>query len=77
MNMYGGSSVGFQVGGQRNTPHQQDHARDLWNYFYRGLISFAEVASVLGPRELLLKMEESANEFARVAGKPYAARSEA
>ena len=76
MSMYGGRAVGFRIEGQLNTPHQQDHESDLWNYFYRGLISFAETASVLGQAELLSKMESIANEFARVAGKSYAKKSE-
>lgn len=71
MNMYGGPSVGFQVSGQGDTPHQRDHQIDLWNYFYRGLISFAEVASVLGPQELLQQMEAVVFVFARTAGKSY------
>ena len=73
MNMYGGPRVGFQIRGQVGTPHQKDHELDLWNYFYRGLISFAEVACVLGDRDQYEKMEAEAMMFARAAGKPYAA----
>lgn len=71
MNMYGGPSIGFQIRGQVGTAHQQDHERDLWNYFYRGLISFAEVACAFGNREQHEKMEDEAMRFAQAAGKPY------
>src|SRR3989304_1122024 len=71
MNMYGGKPPRFQVQGQLNTPHQQPHKKDLWNYFYRGLISFAEVACAFKMTELHLKLEDIVVDFAKKAGKDY------
>jgi hypothetical protein len=69
MNMYDGVALGFQVKGQCNTRHQEEHHYDLWNYFYRGLISFAEVACVFGAKELYQRMEDTAVEFAHRSGR--------
>ena len=76
MNMYGGRPPRFQVQGQLNTPHQQPHKKDLWNYFYRGLISFAEVACAFRLTELHLKLEDIVKNFAQQAGKNYENNSE-
>ena len=55
----------------QGTPHEQDHRSDLWNYFYRGLLSFTEVALVFKD----IKVEESIHSFSIVfekeAGKDY------
>ena len=46
MNMYGGFPPRFHISGMLSHPHEQDHQRDLWGYFHRGLLSFIEVAVV-------------------------------
>ncbi len=70
MNMYGGFSPRFQISGMLGTPHEQVHRKDLWNYFYRGLLSFKEVALVVKD----LKVSESIHSFSiafEKAGKNY------
>lgn len=76
MNMYGGQPPRFHVQGQRDTPYQQPHKQDLWNYFYRGLISFVEVACVFGLTDLHQQLEDTVTNFAQQAGKSYGNNSE-
>ncbi len=57
MNMYGGWPPKFHISGMTGTPHEHAHRRDMWNYFYRGLHSFDEVAYVLGQFSIVKEIE--------------------
>jgi hypothetical protein len=48
MSMYGGDPPRFHVSGLLGTPHEKHHRADLWNYFYRGLMSFELAAHAFG-----------------------------
>lgn len=52
MSLYGGLPPSFHVSGMLGTPHEHSHRADLWNYFYRGLMSFEEAAYVFGEIQL-------------------------
>jgi len=71
MNMYGGFPPRFHVSGMLGTPHEHEHREDLWNYFYRGLFSFNEVALVLNVRNLAENIHSYTVAFAKKAGKDY------
>ena len=71
MNMYGGFPPRFHVSGMLGTPHEDDHRRDIWNYFYRGLLSFNEVALVLGNHELVESIGSFLIAFQEAANKDY------
>lgn len=52
MDMYGGNPPHFHAHGMCGTERQQEHRYDLWNYFFRGIISFAMAAKAFGDEEL-------------------------
>jgi len=71
MNMYGGFPPRFHISGMLGTPHEQAHRRDLWNYFYRGLLSFNEVALVFEDLKLLKSIRGFSVVFENAAEKEY------
>jgi hypothetical protein len=76
LNMYGGNSARFQISGMRGTPHELDHRRDLWNYFYRGILSFNEIALVLNDSEVATDTHAYAVSFEQAGGKNYSQRAQ-
>lgn len=44
MDMYGGNPPRFFMSGLKGTQRHAEHRADLWNYFYRGVLSFAFAA---------------------------------
>jgi len=77
MNMYGGNPARFHASGMLGTPHESDHRKDLWNYFYRGLISFDEVAMVFAHPELIEKVRSFLLAFKKTSSKRYSKRAKA
>lgn len=75
LNMYGGHPPRFQVTGMLGTPHEAEHRRDMWNYFYRGVLSFNEVAHVLKKYELADETNQFSIVFQRAVGKEYTKRA--
>jgi len=73
MNLYGGFPPRFHISGMcgTGTPHELEHRKDLWNYFYRGLLSFNEVALVFEDMKLAEAIHNYLIAFARVVGKDY------
>jgi len=71
MNMYGGVPPRFHISGMLGTPHEIEHRNDLWNYFYRGLLSFNEVALVFKDLKLAGSIDSYTIAFANAVGKDY------
>lgn len=71
MEMYGGSPPRFHVSGMLGTPRIEHHANDLWNYFYRGILSFALVAKAFGDESLFDSIRAYRDHFESVSGKKY------
>ncbi|WP_241814080.1 hypothetical protein [Caballeronia zhejiangensis] len=65
MEMFGGTRPSFQMSGMRNTPLWEDHVDDLWNYVYRGILSFGMAAKAFGDDDLCLRMLAYSREFER------------
>jgi hypothetical protein len=63
MEMYGGTPARFHMSGMRRSPLWQDHADDLWNYIYRGILSFGMVAKAFGDGKLFSQIRAYADEF--------------
>jgi hypothetical protein len=76
LNMYGGLPPRFHISGMLGTPHEYDHRRDIWNYFYRGLLSFYEVALVLKEHNLGEEIRKFSIAFEKAAGKDYTKRGQ-
>jgi len=76
MDMYGGIPPRFHISGMLGTPHEQGHRRDLWNYFYRGLLSFNEMALVFEDQKLAESIHCFSVAFENTAGKDYTKRAQ-
>ena len=71
MDMYGGNPPKFHVRGMRGTERHREHRADLWNYFYRTIISFAFVAKAFDDENLFAAIHAFTREFERLSGKNY------
>ncbi len=71
MDMYGGTPPAFHLNGMKNTPRHAEHRVDLWNYFYRGIITFALAGKAFGIESLFQSVREFADTFAREGGHDY------
>jgi len=76
LSMYGGFPSRFHISGMLGTPHEYDHRRDIWNYFYRGILSFSEVALVLNKHNLFEEIRKFSIVFEEAAAKDYTKRSQ-
>lgn len=72
MDMYGGDPPRFHVSGMRGTPLVDEHRNDLWNYYYRGILTFAFAAKAFADDELSTRITNFAQEFSDSAGRNYA-----
>lgn len=68
MDMYGGEPPGFHLEGMLGTPVIEDYRQDLWNYYFRGITSFAMAAKVFGDADLYKKIRQYSDDFARESG---------
>jgi hypothetical protein len=71
MNMYGALPPQFQISGILGTIHEQEHRNDLWNYFYRGLLSFNVVALVFGDLNMAENIRSYSIVFEKANGRNY------
>lgn len=71
MDMYGGSPPHFHTQGMHGTPRVQEHAQDLWNYFYRSFLSHIAVVKAYGAENLVSKLYELKAQFESNANKSY------
>lgn len=69
MDMYGGNPEKFHVRGMRGTQRHREHRADLWNYFYRSIITFGFIAKAFGDDELFADIHELMRGFERASGK--------
>lgn len=71
MDLYGGIQPKFNVTGMLNTPHEITYSNDLWNYFYRGLMSFEMAAYVFQENSLADDVRAFRKKIEINAGKNY------
>lgn len=71
MDMCLGDPPRFQLQGMRNTIRMQEHSRDGWNYFYRGLVSTMMVAKAFGEAELVDDLYGLIARFEAASGTKY------
>ena len=69
MEMYGGEPPRFHVRGLKGSPLYDDHAYDLWNYFYRSACTFAIAAKAFGDDPLFARIQKFTNDFAKASGR--------
>ncbi|MEX0603742.1 MAG: hypothetical protein WD623_01240 [Marinobacter sp.] len=71
MEMFGGNPPGFHMKGMRGTPRQAEHRADLWNYFYRGVLTFAFAVKALGNDEMFNSIRNFASGFLQSSGDDF------
>lgn len=71
MDMYGGVPPRFHTAGMASTHLEELHRDDLWNYYYRGITSFAITAKAFEEEDLFKKLFDFAEEFSKDSGKGY------
>lgn len=69
MDMLHGQPPRFQVRGFHGTERQEDHREDLWNYFFRSIIAFAQAAKAFGDDQLFERLRAFHIEFDRRSGR--------
>jgi hypothetical protein len=63
MDSYGGTPPRFFVAGMLDTPRFREYREDLWNYFYRGICSFAVTAKAFGDEQLFASIRKYLQAF--------------
>lgn len=71
MEMYGGNPAQFNVRGMLGSPRMDGHEKDIWSYFYRGIVAFGFAAKAFGAEELFKSIQGYCDHFASVSGKDY------
>jgi len=69
MDMVEGDSPRFRIHGMSGTVRQQEHRYDLYNPFFRAIISFAVVAKAFGDEELFQSLGAYHLEFDQLSGR--------
>lgn len=68
MDLYGGNPARFHMNGMLGTTRHAEHADDLLNYFYRGIVAFAFAAKAFGDNETFDSIREYSIEFSKLTG---------
>lgn len=71
MDMYGGGPPRFHTNGLLGSQRHAEHREDLWNYFYRSILSFGLAAKAFGDQELFDQIHAFTVKFEEAAGKDY------
>ena len=76
MDMVEGDPPRFRIHGMGGTSRQEEHRNDLYNPFFRAIISFAMVAKAFGDDELFQSLLAYHLEFDKLSGRNNAYRGE-
>ena len=71
MDMYGGSPPRFHMRGLKGTPILEGYREDLWNYFYRSIVSCSLSSKAFGDQKLYKALHARLKDFERVSGKVF------
>lgn len=69
MDMFDGKK--FMVRGMNGTVRESEYRHDLWNYFYRGILSFGLAAKAFGDGERYQSVRKYLVDFEVVSGENY------
>lgn len=69
MEMYGGVPPRFHMRGMKKNPVYDGHQDDLWNYFYRSIVSAALAGKALGDEKLFNELQARLKHFEKISGK--------
>jgi len=71
MDMYGGMPPRFHVQGMLGTVRIAELRDDLWNYFYRGIVTFGLAVKAFGEDAVLDSITKFLDEFEKESGEDY------
>jgi hypothetical protein len=71
MDMYGGNPPKFHVQGLLGSERHDEYRHDLWNYFFRSILSFGMTARVFRDQKLFDQIHAFSVKFEEAAGKSY------
>lgn len=71
MDLYIGDPPRFHTSGMAGTYRQDEHREDLWNIFYRGILTFAYATKAFGDDNLFEKIRNFSVNFASEKGHDY------
>ena len=71
MDMYGGNPRRFHLSGMLGTPRIKEYSDDLWNYYYRCLLSFVFAAKAFGDKKLVDYLEVYIKQYESISGTSY------
>jgi uncharacterized circularly permuted ATP-grasp superfamily protein len=71
MDMYGGNPPRFHMRGMHGTVRHAEHRADLWNNFYRGILTFGVAAKAFGDDQLFDSIRSFADAFHQKSGTDY------
>lgn len=63
MDMYGGNPAKYHLTGMLGTPRIDEHEEDIWNNFYRSMLSCAIAAKAFGDEDLYNSIRAYRNSF--------------
>ena len=66
MDMYGGVPPRFHMRGMKRTPIYNGHREDLWNYFYRSIVSCALASKAFGDEKLSERLHSLLRTFEKI-----------
>lgn len=69
MDLWGGDPPQFHIHGMAGTPRQEMHRYDLYNPFFRAILSFAIAAKAFGDEKLCATLSAFNVEFDRLSGR--------
>jgi len=75
MDMYGGNPPRFYIHGMAGTPRHELHRYDLYNPFFRAILSFAIVAKAFGDEEMFQDLSAYHLEFDKLSGRNEASQN--
>lgn len=71
MEVYNPDTNQFSVSGMLGTPRATQHAGDLWNYLYRGGMTFIVAAKAFGSEDHVRMLLEHLRQFQAATGRQY------
>jgi hypothetical protein len=75
MDMYGGNQPRFHVEGIIATARHKEYRQDLWNYFFRSILTFGIAARAFCDQELFVQIYALTLKFEEAAGENYSPKS--
>lgn len=68
MDMFGGIPPRYHVSGMLGTPREKEHREDMWNYFYRSILTFGFVAMAFGDQDFFDNLIKFRSYFEKCSG---------